>query len=102
MPADADDPRTSWRNVMYRLVSLLATLATVTVAGPRVAAAQAAPAPVKTRLTLTVAEGEASRPVLRKASLTCAPAGGTHKKAALACTELKKVNGNFTRLRVAD
>ena len=73
----------------------------VTIAAAELAAAPAQAATRPTTLTLTVAEGESTRPVQRRASLTCQPAGGSHRQARDACTELAKVGGNFDRLQLA-
>jgi hypothetical protein len=54
-----------------------------------------------TVLVLTVAKGETTKPAQRLASLTCQPAGGSHRQARTACTELAKVGGNFDRLQLA-
>jgi hypothetical protein len=51
-------------------------------------------------MVLTVAKGESTKPVQRRASLTCQPAGGTHKQARGACTELARVGGRFDRLQL--
>lgn len=56
----------------------------------------------KSRLTLTIAPGEAPRPVLRRATLTCSPPGGTHKQASSACAALTKARGDFAALRVSN
>ncbi|MEV0129479.1 SSI family serine proteinase inhibitor [Dactylosporangium sp. NPDC050688] len=66
-------------------------------AGPSYGATAAAK---PTKLVLTVARGETTTPVQRRASLTCRPAGGSHKQARDACSALAKVGGNFTRLQV--
>lgn len=77
---------------------LAAAIATVemTAAGPSFGAAAAAK---PTKLVLTVAKGESTKPVQRRASLTCRPAGGTHKLARDACSALAKVGGDFGRLQ---
>jgi cytochrome c1 len=82
----------------------VAAMASVIVAAP--AADAHAPKPVKpkpparTEFALTVANGEQARPVQAKASLTCGPAGGTHKLAKEACAALAAVNGDFAKLHV--
>ncbi|MEU0561784.1 subtilase-type protease inhibitor [Dactylosporangium sp. NPDC006015] len=75
------------------LVAAIATVETMTAA-----AATAAPAR-PTKLVLTVAKGESSKPAQRRASLTCRPAGGSHKLAKDACSALAKVGGDFARLQ---
>lgn len=79
------------------LVAAVGTVQMVA-AGPSFGATAAAAKP--TRLVLTVAKGESITPVRRRASLTCRPAGGSHKQARDACSALAKVGGNFTRLQV--
>lgn len=75
------------------LVAAIATVETAT-------AAAATAASVKpTRFVLTVAKGESTKPVQRRASLTCRPAGGSHKMARDACSALAKVGGDFGRLQ---
>jgi hypothetical protein len=75
------------------LVAAIATVETTT-------AAAAVAAPVRpTRLVLTVAKGESTKPVQLRALLKCRPAGGTHKQARDACSALAKVGGDFTRLQ---
>ncbi|MFI5908985.1 SSI family serine proteinase inhibitor [Dactylosporangium sp. NPDC051541] len=67
-------------------------------------AAQAAGAATNARtirLVLTVAKGESTVPAQQRASLTCQPAGGSHKQARTACAELAKVGGRFDRLQLA-
>jgi hypothetical protein len=87
-----------------RLVAT-ATMLVATVAAVEVAAATPGQAAVRagrpTMLTLTVAKGETAKPAQRLASLTCQPAGGSHRQARDACTELAKVGGNFDRLQLA-
>ena len=75
------------------LVAAIATVETTTAA-----AAVAAPAK-PTRLVLTVAKGEGTKPVQYRALLKCRPAGGTHKLARDACSALAKVGGDFGRLQ---
>ncbi|MFG2039198.1 SSI family serine proteinase inhibitor [Dactylosporangium sp. NPDC048998] len=53
-----------------------------------------------TQLVLTVAKGDSSRPAQRRAVLTCQPAGGSHRQAYDACTELAKAGGKFDRLQL--
>lgn len=79
---------------------LAAAIATVEMAaaGPSFGATTAAAAR-STKLVLTVAKGESVRPAQHRASLTCRPAGGTHKLARDACSALAKVGGNFGRLQ---
>ncbi|GAA2354593.1 hypothetical protein GCM10010170_046750 [Dactylosporangium salmoneum] len=62
-------------------------------------AAQAGARP-GTSLVLTVAKGESTRPVQRRAVLTCQPAGGSHRQARDACAQLAKVGGRFERLQL--
>ncbi|GGM14165.1 subtilase-type protease inhibitor [Dactylosporangium sucinum] len=62
---------------------------------------ESATGPGPTLLTLTVAKGGSTKPVQRRALLTCSPAGGTHKQARSACAELAKVGGNFGKLQVS-
>jgi hypothetical protein len=77
-------------------VTLLAAVG-VAEAVPGVAGAAGA----RSELLLTVAKGESTRPVQRRASLTCQPAGGSHRQGRAACTELAKVGGRFERLQLA-
>ncbi|WP_052387707.1 subtilase-type protease inhibitor [Dactylosporangium aurantiacum] len=70
----------------------------MTAAGPSFGATAGGAKP--TRLVLTVAKGESTTPVRRRASLTCRPAGGSHKLARDACSALAKVGGDFARLQV--
>ena len=78
---------------------LVAAIATETAAaGPSFGAVAVAEKP--TQLVLTVAEDESMTPVLRRASLTCRPAGGSHRLARDACSALAKVGGDFARLQV--
>jgi hypothetical protein len=87
-----------------RLVAT-ATMLVATVAAVEIVAATpgqaAGPAVRPTLLLLTVAKGESTKPVQRLASLTCQPAGGSHRQARGACTELAKVGGNFDHLQLA-
>lgn len=76
------------------LVAAIATVETVT------ATTASAAAVGPTRLVLTVSQGESTTPVQRRASLTCRPAGGSHKQARDACSALAKVGGDFGRLQV--
>jgi len=76
------------------------TAVELTAATPGFAGALREGATKPTQLVLTVAKGESARPAQRRASLTCAPAGGTHKQARKACTELAKVGGNFDKLQL--
>jgi hypothetical protein len=52
-------------------------------------------------MVLTVAKGEPTRPIQRRASLTCQPPGGTHRQARGACAELAKVGGRFDKLQLS-
>jgi len=54
----------------------------------------------KTYLKLTVATGEQARPASHKATLTCDPAGGTHRRAREACATIAAVGGDFGALHV--
>ncbi|WP_433614782.1 SSI family serine proteinase inhibitor [Dactylosporangium sp. CA-139114] len=51
------------------------------------------------RLVLTVAKGESTKPAQRRASLTCQPAGGSHRQARTACQQLAKVGGRIDKLQ---
>jgi hypothetical protein len=88
------------RVVVSAAVLLAAVGATEAVAPGAARAATAANA--KTiRLVLTVAKGEStSAPGRQRASLTCQPAGGTHKQARSACSQLAKVGGRPDRLQL--
>jgi hypothetical protein len=68
--------------------------------GPALEVSPAALAIRPTALVLTVAKGESSQPAQRRAVLTCQPAGGTHRTARGACTELAKVGGRFAQLQL--
>jgi hypothetical protein len=81
-----------------RVFLVAAMLAGAVLAGP--AAVGNAAAPKSTRLTLTIANGEAASPVVKRALLRCEPAGGSHRRATAACAALRKVNGNFAALDV--
>jgi hypothetical protein len=48
----------------------------------------------RSQLVLTLSVGEKARPAQRRATLTCSPAGGTHKQAKAACAALKAAKGN--------
>ncbi|GAB3874275.1 subtilase-type protease inhibitor [Dactylosporangium cerinum] len=83
-----------------RLVATATMLVAAIAAVETATAAAAAAAPVNpTKLVLTVAKGESTKPVQRRASLTCRPAGGSHKMARDACSALAKVGGDFGRLQ---
>jgi hypothetical protein len=79
---------------------LLAAVGAAEAAVPGAALAAGAAKARTIRLVLTVAKGESSTPVQRRASLTCQPAGGTHRQARDACAQLAKVGGQFDRLRL--
>lgn len=85
-----------------RLV-VTATMLVAAVATAEMATAGAgyAAAVKPTQLVLTVAKGEGAKPAQRRASLTCRPAGGSHRQARTACSELAKVGGDFGRLQGA-
>ncbi|MER7001837.1 subtilase-type protease inhibitor [Dactylosporangium sp. NPDC000555] len=90
---------------MVTAAVLLAAVGAVEAAAPGSAlAANAATARVATakgtQLVLTVAKGDSSGPARRRAVLICQPAGGTHRQARDACTQLAKVGGKFDRLRL--
>ncbi|WUH96285.1 subtilase-type protease inhibitor [Spirillospora sp. NBC_00431] len=59
------------------------------------AAADASPAS-RTEINLEVVPQERGRP--RYATLTCEPAGGTHKNAAKACAELALAGGDIAKV----
>ncbi|GAA3270395.1 MULTISPECIES: SSI family serine proteinase inhibitor [Dactylosporangium] len=81
---------------------LLAAVGAVEAAGSGAATAATVAANARTtRLVLTVAKGESTAPAQQRASLTCQPAGGSHKQARTACVELAKVGGRFDRLQLA-
>jgi Subtilisin inhibitor-like len=46
------------------------------------------------RLVLTIAAGEKAKPVQHRVTLTCSPAGGTHKQAKAACAALNAAKGD--------
>jgi hypothetical protein len=82
-----------------RLVAT-ATMLVAAIATVETGTAAATADPVKpTKLVLTVAKGESTKPVQRRASLTCRPDGGSHKLARDACSALAKVGGDFGRLQ---
>src|SRR5690242_19562037 len=78
-----------------RRIVALATAAAGTVGfiGTAAAPSYAAKAP-GSRLVLTVAAGEKAKPVQQRATLTCGPAGGTHKQAKAACAALNAAKGD--------
>jgi hypothetical protein len=80
--------------------SSAATSSAATSSAATSSAATSSAAARPTQLVLTVAKGETSRPAQWRASLTCSPAGGTHKQARNACAELARVGGNFGKLQL--
>lgn len=56
------------------------------------------PFAAKSRLVLTVARGERSSPATRQATLTCGPAGGSHRDARKACAAIAAVGGRLDKL----
>lgn len=80
---------------MIRLASIGLACTAALIAVP--AAAQAAPATNRLTLTVTAADGTAS-----KVTLTCRPAGGTHPAAAKACAAVARVKGDLTKLPVRE
>ena len=52
----------------------------------------------KSRLALTFAYGAKASPAARRATLTCAPAGGSHRDARKACAAIGAVGGDLTKL----
>jgi hypothetical protein len=86
--------------MIIRKITLLGAVIAAGLAGVPVASAATA-APVGTQLTLTIANGESPAPVVRRTVLRCTPTGGTHPRAAAACTALRKVDGNLAKLNVA-
>ena len=80
--------------VMRRIVAL-ATAAAGTVGFIGVAATPSYAAKAAgSRLVLTIAAGEKAKPVQRRVTLTCSPAGGTHKRAKTACAALNAAKGD--------
>ena len=56
------------------------------------------PVAAKSRLVLTVAHGKRSTPASRQATLTCGPAGGSHRDARKACAAIGAVRGELDKL----
>jgi subtilisin inhibitor-like len=84
---------------MRRIVTLASVaVGTVGFIGTAAGPSYAAKAPAS-RLVLTVAAGEKATPVLHRATLTCAPAGGTHKQAKAACAALNAAKGDPAALK---
>ncbi len=79
---------------MRRIVALATAAAgAVGFVGTAAAPSYAAKAP-GSRLVLTIAAGEKSKPVQHRVTLTCSPAGGTHTQAKAACTALNAAKGD--------
>lgn len=78
---------------------LFATLAiAAALSGTTVLAAPVNAQVPASRLVLTLAQGEDPVPVTARRTLTCQPIGGSHPRAAAACADLTRSNGNFTQL----
>lgn len=79
---------------MRRIVALATAAAgAVGFVGTAAAPSYAAKAP-GSRLVLTIAAGEKAKPAQHRATLTCSPAGGTHKQPKAACAALNAAKGD--------
>ncbi|MER7828537.1 subtilase-type protease inhibitor [Streptomyces sp. NPDC095602] len=78
-------------------------LAATAVLGPLTGAATAAPEASSLVMTATYTGAlspDGTTPQVRQATLTCSPTvSGTHPDAKSACTELRRVNGDFDALQ---
>ncbi|MCO1580795.1 SSI family serine proteinase inhibitor [Crossiella sp. SN42] len=80
-----------------RLFATAAIVAAISGAGLTAGPVNAGPAQ-SSRLTLTIAEGEDPAPIAHRRTLTCQPPGGDHPRAAAACADLTRANGDLARL----
>jgi hypothetical protein len=85
------------RNLIPVATAVAVAVVAVLSAAPASAAATH-PVVAKSRLVLTVARGEKSLPANRHATLTCGPAGGSHRSARKACAAIGAVNGSLDKL----
>lgn len=75
-------------------------LATTLIAGAAVASATTAPAQAELPSALHLSLQTEGSSIQRTTLLECHPAGGTHKFAQKACTDLELVQGDFRKMRV--
>ncbi|RKT84611.1 Subtilisin inhibitor-like [Saccharopolyspora antimicrobica] len=75
-------------------------LATALIAGAAVTSATTAPAQGELPSVLHLSLSTEGPSVQRTTLLECHPAGGTHKFAQKACTDLELVQGDFRQMRV--